>query len=129
MSKIQKINTEKAPQAIGPYSQAIHAGELVFVSGQLPLDLTTKKLIDGSIEAMTNTVIDHLEAILNEAGLTLAHVVKTEVYLKDLNDFPAMNTVYAKRFHFSPAPARATIQVGKLPMDARIEISCIASRG
>jgi 2-iminobutanoate/2-iminopropanoate deaminase len=129
MSKIQKIITDTAPSAIGPYSQAISAGEFVFISGQLPIDRTTKKLIDGSIESMTHLVIDHLSAVLNAAGLTLANVVKTEVYLKDLADFPAMNNAYAERFHFPIPPARVTIQAAKLPMDARIEISCTAYRG
>ena len=128
MSNIQKVIAEAAPQVIGPYSQATIAGDYVFVSGQLPIDPSTKKLIEGDLEMMTHLVIDHLEAILKAAGLSLANVVKTDVFLKDLADFQAMNLAYAKRFHFPAAPARVTIQAGKLPMDARVEISCIAYR-
>ncbi len=121
----QKISTDQAPLAIGPYSQAISAGEFVFVSGQLPLDPATSQLIEKDIEAMTHRVIDNLEAILTAAGLSLEHVVKTEVYLKDLSDFPAMNRAYGSRFNHGIAPARQTLQVAKLPMDARIERNCL----
>jgi 2-iminobutanoate/2-iminopropanoate deaminase len=124
----QKIHSDHAPKAIGPYSQAIAAGEFVFVSGQLPIDLSSGKLIEGDIEAMTNQVIDHIAAILRSAGLTLGSVVKTEVYLKNLGDFAAMNSAYALRFAGANPPARLTMQAAKLPMDAPIEISCIAYR-
>lgn len=129
MSKIQKVTSKTAPQALGPYSQATIAGDFVFVSGQLPIDLSTQKLIDGDIETMTNLVIDHLNAILMAAGLSLANVVKTDVFLKNLSDFQAMNRAYSNRFHFSIPPARVTTQAAQLPMDSCIEISCIAYRG
>ena len=122
----QKISTDQAPSAAGPYSQAIDAGDFVFVSGQLPIDPATNQLVEQDIETMTHRVIDNLEAILSAAHLSLKHVVKTEVFLKDLSDFSAMNRAYSARFNHTPAPARQTIQVAKLPMDAQIEISCIA---
>ncbi|MBF8262586.1 MAG: yabJ [Parachlamydiales bacterium] len=128
MRKTEKIYSEHAPKAIGPYSQGIKAGEYVFVSGQLPIDPKTDQLISGDIEAMTHKVIDHLEAILASAHLTLEHVVKTDVFLKDLAQFPAFNRTYGERFNHSPPPARQTIQVAKLPLDSPIEISCIAYR-
>lgn len=127
MNRIQKITCTTAPKAIGPYSQAIAAGEYLFVSGQLPIDPSTGKLIEGNIEAMTHRVIDNLEAILKTAGLSLKQVVKTEVFLKNLDDFQAMNRAYGERFAHDPAPARQAIQAAKLPLDARIEISCIAN--
>src|SRR5579862_3117313 len=126
---IQNINSENAPEAIGPYSQAIQAGDFLFISGQLPLDLTTKKLIEGDIERMTHQVIDHLEAILKAANLTLENVIKTEVYLQDMGDFQAMNRAYSARFAHKRAPARQAMQVAKLPLNAPIEISCIAYSG
>lgn len=121
-----KVSTPDAPAAIGPYSQAIVAGDFVFVSGQLPVDPKSGKMAEGDVEALTSQVIDNLEAILKSAGLTLENVVKTEVFLKDLSDFQAMNRAYAKRFLH--APARAIVQVAKLPLDAKIEISCTAYR-
>lgn len=127
MSK-KKIYTSHAPAAIGPYSQAILAGDFLFVSGVLPIDPATGKVVEGDIEVLTMRIIDSMEAILKEAGMTLEHVVKTDVFLKDLNDFQAMNKAYAKRFHGDRPPARATIQAGKLPMDVRIEIACTAYR-
>ena len=128
MGQIQKITSTDAPQAIGPYSQAIAAGDFLFVSGQLPIDPKTGELIEGDIEAMTHQVIDNLAAILNAAGMTLSDVVKTEVFLKDMSDFQAMNRAYGKRFFEEPAPARQAIEAAKLPRNARIEISCIAYR-
>ncbi|HSX25698.1 MAG TPA: Rid family detoxifying hydrolase, partial [Chlamydiales bacterium] len=114
MSK-KKIHTSHAPAANGPYSQAILAGDFLFVSGVLPIDPATGKVVEGDIETLTLRIIDSMEAILKEAGLTLEHVVKTDVFLKDLNDFQAMNKAYAKRFQGDRLPARATIQAGKLP--------------
>src|SRR5579872_6972037 len=122
------IHTPDAPAAIGPYSQAIQVGDFLFVSGILPIDPATGKLVEGSIETLTGRILDSLEAILGAANLTLQNVVKTEVYLKDLTDFTAMNKVYAERFQGPTPPARATIQVAKLPLDAKIEISCTAYR-
>lgn len=125
---IQKIETRKAPKAIGPYSQGVMTEELVFVSGQIPIDPLSGKIVQISIEGQTRQVIDNLEAILNAAGLTLDDVVKAEVFLKDMNDFQKMNAVYAERFSGSIKPARQAVQVVRLPMDAMVEISCIASR-
>jgi 2-iminobutanoate/2-iminopropanoate deaminase len=128
MTKLEKIQSDRAPKAIGPYSQAIAAGEYVFVSGQLPIDLKTGQLIDGDIEAMTNRVIDHLEAILASAQLSLHDVVRTDVFLKDLALFPAFNRAYGARFTQAAPPARQTVQAAKLPLDSPIEISCVAFR-
>jgi 2-iminobutanoate/2-iminopropanoate deaminase len=126
---LKKIETQKAPKALGPYSQAIAltgAKPIIFVSGQLPIDLATGKLITGDIKTLTKQVIDHLEAILQASGSGLEWVVRTDVFLKDLKDFAAMNEEYAKRFHGHIVPARQTIQVADLPMGSPIEISCIA---
>jgi 2-iminobutanoate/2-iminopropanoate deaminase len=123
---MKEIQTKHAPQAIGPYSQAVAAGPYLFVSGQLPIDPKTGFMTAETIEEQTSQVLDNIEAILHAAGLTLEHVVKTEIYLKDMHDFAVVNALYAKRFSHSIKPARQTMQVGKLPMDARIEISCIA---
>ena len=113
-----------APAAIGPYSQAIRAGELLFVSGQVPLDPATGELIEGDVAAQTHRVLQSLEAIVRAAGATLDDVVKTTVYLADMNDFVAMNRVYAT-FFADPAPARAAVQVARLPKDAQVEIDAI----
>ncbi len=126
--EIRSITTEHAPQAIGPYSQAVAAGPYLFISGQLPIDPKTGKIPDSSIQGQTKQVLDNLEAILAVEGLTTKDVVKTEVFLKDMQDFPEMNAVYAERFNHAIKPARVTIQAAKLPMDARVEISCIALR-
>lgn len=121
----EAVSTPSAPAAIGPYSQAISAGGLLFVSGQIPLDPTTGAMVDGDIAAQTHRVFKNLEEILKAGGASLDAVVRTTVYLADMNDFPAMNEVYATYFS-SPAPARATVQAARLPRDARVEIDCIA---
>lgn len=121
-----KIETDQAPSAIGPYSQAICAGDYVFVSGQIAIDPSLGKLVGETIEEQTIQVLKNIEAILVAKGLTLENVVKTEVYLKDLKDFSEMNSLYGEKFSFSIKPARATVQVSKLPLDALIEISCVA---
>ena len=123
---IEKIETEHAPKAIGPYSQAILAGDYLFVSGQIPIDPKTGNLVEDAIEAQTRQVLDNIQAILEARGLTFEHVVKTEVFLKDMQDFQAMNAVYAKAFSYPIKPARQAFQVAKLPLDVRVEISCIA---
>lgn len=123
----QVFSTTEAPAAIGPYSQAIQCGNLLFVSGQIPLDPTTGALVDGDISAQTERVMRNVNAILRAAGLSFAHVVKTTVYLKDLADFDAMNAVYAARMS-SPPPARSTVQVARLPRDVKVEIEVIAAR-
>ncbi len=122
----QAVSTEAAPSAIGPYSQAIRAGSLLFVSGQVPIDPATGAIVDGDIAAQTRRVLQNVGAILDAAGVSFDHVVRTTVFLTDMNDFAAMNEVYATCFT-SPAPARATVQVSRLPKDARIEIDVIAS--
>jgi 2-iminobutanoate/2-iminopropanoate deaminase len=120
------INTSKAPAAIGPYSQAVRAGDFLFVSGQLPLNPQTGTITTDDIHGQTEQVLENIFHILQEAGLTFDHVVKTEIYLKDIQDFAIVNKIYASRFTSTPKPARQTMQIGKLPLDARVEISCIA---
>jgi 2-iminobutanoate/2-iminopropanoate deaminase len=124
----QAIETPDAPRAIGPYSQAIRAGELLFVSGQIPLDPTTGEIVQGAIDIQTRRVMDNLGAVLAAAGASFADVVKTTIYLIDLAEFGAVNSVYASYFS-PPAPARATVQVTALPRGARVEIEAIARLG
>lgn len=126
---IRAINTDKAPKANGPYSQAVAAGSFLFISGQLPTDPKVGKIVASTIEEQTKQVIDNIEAILNSEGLTLEHVVKADVFLKDMQDFQQMNGIYAERFNHAAKPARLTVQVARLPLDVRIEITCIAYRG
>jgi len=121
-----KIETENAPKAIGPYSQAVRAGQLLFVSGQIPLNPKTGKVEEVSIEGQTRQVFANILAILAAAGCGFEDVVRAEVYLKDLQDFAAMNQIYAEYFSSEIQPARQTMQVAKIPLDVRIEISCIA---
>ena len=118
------IASTGAPTAIGPYSQAIRAGGFLFVSGQIPLDPATGELVEGDMAAQTHRVLESLDAIVRAAGATLDDVVKTTVYLADMNDFVAMNRVYATWFA-DPAPARAAVQVARLPKDAQVEIDAI----
>ena len=125
MNDLKLINTPEAPAAIGPYSQAVVAGEWVFASGQIPVDPATGDLIDGGIAEQTDRVMKNLAAVLYEAGLSLNHVVKTTVYLADMGTFAEMNEVYAKHFG-DHRPARATVQAGALPKSARVEIDAIA---
>ncbi len=120
------ILTNKAPSAIGPYSQAIKCGDLLFVSGQLAIDPAEGKLIDGNMAEQTERIIQNLSAIVKEAGANLSQVVKTTIFLKDLQDFVEVNTTYANYFKDCP-PARSTVQVAALPLDARIEIEAIVS--
>lgn len=122
----QAIATGKAPQAIGPYSQAIKAGSLLFCSGQIPLDPETGVLVEGDIATQTLRVFANIGAILEAAGASFDRIVKTTVFLADMNDFAAMNAVYAT-FFTDPAPARSTIQAAGLPKNARIEIEVIAA--
>ncbi|MGI5864117.1 MAG: RidA family protein [Myxococcales bacterium] len=125
----QAISTPKAPKAIGPYSQAIAvpAGEMVFLSGQIPLDPQTGELVGQDIVAQTERVMENLKAVLEAASLTLEHVVKTTILLADLGDFAKVNEVYGRYFSANP-PARATFQVAALPRGARVEIEAIAVR-
>ncbi len=125
MSVRRAIATDAAPQAIGPYSQAIAAGSLVFCSGQIGLDPVTGSLVPGTVADETRRVLENLRAVLAAAGLELASVVRTTVYLTNLTDFPVVNQVYAEYFP-APSPARSTVQVAALPRDARVEIDAIA---
>lgn len=122
----QAISSPDAPKAIGPYSPAIRAGQLLFVSGQIPLDPATGQMIGGDVMAQTRRVLDNVGALLASGGLTFADVVRTTIFLADMNDFTAVNEVYGTYFS-APAPARATVQVARLPRDARVEIDVIAS--
>lgn len=126
--KREAVWTAGAPKAIGPYSQAVRAGGFLFCSGQLPLDPSTGKMVDGGVDAQTERVLSNLEAVLTAGGATLRSVVKTTVYLVDMGDFPAMNAVYAKSFPVDP-PARATVQIGKLAAGAIVEIDAVAAVG
>ncbi len=124
----QVVSTPNAPEAIGPYSQAIRAGNMLFLAGQIAIDPKTKQLMkDASIEDQTRLVLDDLKAVLEADGLTMDHVVSTSVFLKDLNEFGKMNEVYATYFKTSP-PARATVEVARLPRDVKVEIAAIAVR-
>jgi 2-iminobutanoate/2-iminopropanoate deaminase len=120
------ISTADAPQAIGPYSQAIKHNGLVFVSGQIPLDPTSGELVTGDISAQTTQVVKNLTAILKAAGSSLDKVLKTTVFLKDMNDFAAMNKIYGDAFG-AHKPARATVEVARLPRDVSVEIELVAA--
>lgn len=122
------VSTKSAPEAIGPYSQAVRKGDLLFLSGQIPIDPKTGQLLkDASIEEQTRLVLDNLKAVLAASGMTMADVVSTSVFMKDLNDFAKMNAVYGTYFPANP-PARATVEVARLPRDVKVEISAIAAR-
>lgn len=123
------IKTERAPEAIGPYSQAVRAGGFVFASGQIPLDPATGEFVAGGIVEQTEQVLRNLSALLEAAGTGLGRVVKTTVFLADMDDFAAMNEVYGRHFKGAAAPARATLQAARLPRDARVEIEAIALAG
>ncbi len=122
------IQTTKAPQAIGPYSQAVCTDTMVFVSGQIPLDPATGELVAGGIEAQTHRVLQNVQAVLEAAGSSLAHVVKTTIFLTNIHDFPTVNGIYGSFFSTEP-PARSTVQVAALPKGAQVEIEVIALRG
>ena len=123
------ISTDRAPAAIGPYSQAIIAGDFMYISGQIPLDPATGELVERTIEAQSTRVFENLKAILNEAGKDFSNVVKAEVYLDDMNDFKALNEIYAQYFTSDPKPARQAVEVAKLPLGVMVEISLIAYMG
>ena len=122
------IATQDAPQAIGPYSQAVRAGNMVFASGQIPLDPATKEFVPGGIAEQTEQVLQNLKAVFAAAGVGMDQIVKTTVFLADMDDFTAMNEVYGKYFGQNP-PARATVQAARLPRDAKVEIEAIAVTG
>lgn len=123
----QVVSTDKAPKAIGPYSQAIVCGDLIFTSGQIPLDPATQALVTGDVREQTERVMENLGAVLQAAGAGFENVVKATIFLADLADFATVNEVYGKRFPRSP-PARSTVQVAALPKGARVEIDLIARR-
>lgn len=123
MKKI--ISTERAPKAIGPYSQAVISNGWAFLSGQIPLDPATNQILEGGIGVQTERVLENLKSVLEAAGSSLERVVKTTVYLKDMGEFAVMNEVYGRYFASNP-PARATVEVARLPRDVRVEIDCIA---
>ncbi len=123
---MKEIQTDAAPAPVGPYSQAVQHADLIFASGQIPLDPKSGKLVEGDIEAQTEQVISNLSAVLEAGGSSLVRVVRTTVYLVDLGLFPRVNAVYARHFTGNPAPARATVQVAALPLDAQVEIDAIA---
>lgn len=122
---IEPVATDRGPKAIGPYSQAIRANGLVFLSGQIPLDPKTQQLVEGDVAVQTERVLENLKGVVEAAGSSLQHVVKTTVFLADMNDFSAMNEVYARYFKNHP-PARSTVEVSRLPKNARVEIDLIA---
>jgi 2-iminobutanoate/2-iminopropanoate deaminase len=123
---MEQISTKNAPQAIGPYSQAIKVNGMLFCSGQIPLNPETGKLVDGDISAQAKQVMSNLKAVLKEAGGDLSNIVKTTILLKDLEDFKVVNEIYGSYFK-EPFPARATFEVARLPMDSNIEIEAIAA--
>lgn len=121
----QVIHTDKAPAAIGPYSQAIQVGQMLFTSGQVPIDPETGAIVEGGIQEQARQSLNNIKAILNAAGTNMGAVVKTTVFLQNMNDFAAINEVYAQFFQ-EPYPARSAVQVGRLPKDALVEIEAIA---
>lgn len=127
--EIQVIKTNKAPVPVGPYSQAIQAGEFIFCSGQIALDPETGELFSGDIETETARVMNNLKAVLEAAGSSFDRVVKTTIFVRDMNDFGRINTVYGSFFNPSSPPARATIQISALPKGANVEIECTALSG
>ena len=128
MTERQAIHTGAAPAAIGPYSQAVAGGPYLFASGQIGLDPATAQLVDGGIDVQTRQVMANLSAVLSAAGLSFADVVKTTIFLIDMNDFGAVNAIYAESFEGAPPPARSTVAAAALPRGARVEIDAIALR-
>ena len=122
---IEPVSTDRGPKAIGPYSQAIRANGFVFLSGQIPLDPNTQEVVDGDVAAQTERVLENLKGVVEAAGSSIQRVVKTTVFLVDMNDFAAMNEVYS-RYFTTHKPARSTVQVSRLPKNVRIEIDLIA---
>lgn len=125
--EIREIVAEGAPRPVGPYAQAIAAGGLVFCAGQIPLDPVSGRLVEGPIDVQTTRVLENVKAVVEAAGSSLARVVKATVFLADLDDFGAMNAVYARYFASDPKPARTTIQAARLPAGARVEIEVVAA--
>ena len=128
MMQLRTVQTDDAPQAIGPYSQAIVSGDMIYTAGQIPLDPRSKEIVDGGIAEQTDRVMQNLRAILEAAGASLGSVVKTTVFLSDMGDFAAMNEVYGRHFG-GHKPARSTVQAARLPKDVKVEIEAIARLG
>jgi 2-iminobutanoate/2-iminopropanoate deaminase len=128
MSDRETVHTTAAPAAIGPYAQAVAAGPYLFASGQIPIDPATGQLVGGGIEAQTRQVMANIAAVLAAAGLSFADVLKTTIFLTDMNDFAALNAVYAESFDGGPVPARSTVAVAALPRGAAVEIDVVALR-
>jgi 2-iminobutanoate/2-iminopropanoate deaminase len=122
---MQAVSSDGAPKAIGPYSSALRAGNLYFISGQVPVEPSSGQMVTGDIGAQTRRVLDNIGALLQAGGLTFSHIVRTTVFLADMNDFAAMNDAYRSYFT-EPYPARSTVQAARLPRDSRIEIDAIA---
>lgn len=122
------VESTRGPAALGPYSAAVWAGDLLYLSGQTPVDPKTGNLVDGDVEAQTHRAFDNLEAVLTDAGLSMEHVIKCNVYLTDMANFAAMNSAYGKRFT-KPYPARTTVAVKALPKNAQVEIEMVARKG
>lgn len=129
LKDITAIRTEKAPQAIGPYSQAVIAGDFVFVSGQVPLNPETATIVPGGIREQTSQTLKNIGEILKQAGADFENVVKVEIFLKDMSDFKAMNEIYATFFTHDTKPSRYAVEVSRFPRDVLIEISCVAYIG
>ena len=123
---MRKIETGQAPKAVGPYSQGVQTETFIFVSGQLPVDPKTGEKVEENIRTQTDRVIENLKSVLEATGSGLHKVVRCDVFLKDMNNFKEMNEVYASKFVTEPRPARQAVQVARLPLDAMVEISCIA---
>ncbi|MEZ6005227.1 MAG: RidA family protein [Planctomycetota bacterium] len=126
---LKRISTDAAPQAIGPYSQAVRAGDWLYCSGQIPLDPATMQIVAGDVSAQTERVLKNLEAVLQAAGAGFDRVVKCQVFLKDMGDFAVVNEIYGRYFQGPTPPARATVEVARLPKDVAVEIDCIAYLG
>lgn len=122
---MNSVSSDSAPAAIGPYSQAMRTGNLLFTSGQIPIDPATGEMVSAEIDAQVHQVLKNLTAVLEADGMTLSNIVKTTVFLKDLGDFQVLNGIYAEYFG-DHKPARSTIQVAKLPLDSLVEIECVA---
>ncbi len=125
--KKEPVNTPSAPTAVGPYSHALKAGNLLYLSGQLPIDPKTEKVVSGGIEAETHQVLSNIKGILIDCGLRVENLIRVEIFLTDLGDFDKVNELYSAFLEDSHPPVRQTVQVAKLPKDVRVEISCIAT--
>jgi 2-iminobutanoate/2-iminopropanoate deaminase len=126
MPEIRKIQTEDAPQAIGPYSQAVKTGNLAFLSGQIPIDPSSGQIVEGGIKEQTKRVLENLKAVLKASGADFSNVLRCDVFLASMNDFADMNEIYGEYFTSDPKPARQAVEVSRLPKDVMVEISCIA---